>query len=72
MRTIPQTRSEQLRENVTVLENNARTALASWRGRECTEEEWRRERGRLLEFVTLLRSWEQKALDGKVGLDNAA
>ena len=48
-------------EQPQLLEAAARTALESLTGRALTEEDWVRERARLLEFVTILRAWDQQA-----------
>ena len=40
------------------LEDAARTALDALMERPVTEEEWARNRSRLLEFVNILRSWD--------------
>jgi len=42
-------------------ENAARAALDSAAGRTLTDPEWERTRSKLIEFVTILRIWEQKA-----------
>jgi len=72
MRTIPQMPSDQQRENATLLEHGARTALASRMRRELTEEEWQRERARLVEFVTILRAWDRQPRTRTVELENVA
>jgi hypothetical protein len=59
-------------ENSTRLEHAARAALASCIGRDLTDVEWRRARGRVLEFVTILRAWDRKALSGEAEVDKAA
>ena len=51
-------------------ENAARAALESRAGRTLTDMEWAQARARLLEFATILRSWDQKAKSGNSRLDN--
>jgi hypothetical protein len=58
-------------ENSTRLEHAARAALSSGIGRDLSDVEWRR-RARVLEFVTILRAWDRKALTGEVEIDKAA
>jgi len=43
------------------LENAARGAFESRAGRKLTDAEWGQQRARLLEFVTILLGWDQKA-----------
>jgi len=43
------------------LENAARRALDRHVGRAVTDAEWARARARLVEFATILRTWQQKA-----------
>jgi hypothetical protein len=59
-------------ENSTGLEHAARAALSSGLGRDLTDVEWRRARARVLEFVTILRAWDRKALTGEAEVDKAA
>jgi hypothetical protein len=40
--------------------------------RELTEEEWQRERARLVEFVTILRAWDRQPRARTVELENVA
>jgi hypothetical protein len=43
------------------LERVARTALESRCGRNLTDMEWARTRARLLEFMSILRTWDRQA-----------
>lgn len=43
------------------LENAAHGALESRAGRTLTDAEWAQTRAKLLEFITILRGWDQKA-----------
>jgi hypothetical protein len=52
------------------LENAARAALDSHAGRTLTDAEWARTRADLLELVTILRGWDQKARNTAPGLGN--
>lgn len=52
------------------LEDTARAALDSSAGRTLTDAEWAQRRSRLLEFVTILRGWDQKAGNTAPGLGN--
>jgi hypothetical protein len=61
-----QTSSRELRE----LEDAARMALDSQGERTLTDAEWANARGKLLEFVTILRGWEQNAKNAAPRLGN--
>ncbi len=52
------------------LECAAREALSTRTGRVLTDTEWARARTRLLEFVTILRVWNEKANTPASGLGN--
>jgi hypothetical protein len=51
-------------------EEAARAALNSCTGRVLSDRDWARARVRLLEFVTILRAWEEKAKTPESGLGN--
>jgi hypothetical protein len=46
------------------IEGNARDATSSVAGRALTDAEWGRVQNRLLEFVAILRGWDQAAKTG--------
>jgi hypothetical protein len=60
----------QLRPRASDLESAARAAIEMRAGRRLAEREWARARLRLLEFVTIIRGWEQKTKTRDSELDN--
>ena len=48
----------------------ARGELNSHAGRPLTDAEWAQMRARLLEFVTILRTWERQDRTNRSGIDN--
>jgi hypothetical protein len=55
--------SERQNEKAKSLEDAAREAVALQAGKQLTDEQWRRARARVVEFASILRSWQR--------LDNA-
>jgi hypothetical protein len=51
-------------------ENAARAALDSAAGRTLTDPEWEQTQSKLVEFVSILRSWDRKAQKVSAGLGN--
>jgi hypothetical protein len=51
-------------------EDTARATIESLAGRNLSDVEWARVRARLLEFVTILRGWEEKVNMPESGLGN--
>jgi hypothetical protein len=66
----PGSRSEHPEAHLRSLEDTARAALESRTGLTVSNVEWAQARTRLLEFVTILRSWQSKAKTPESGLDN--
>jgi hypothetical protein len=48
-------------------EGNARAAIEARAGRLLTDAEWVAERSRLVEFASILRDWDRKALTSRRG-----
>jgi hypothetical protein len=66
----PGSRSERSEAYLRSLEDTARVALESRSGLTVSDVEWAQARTRLLEFVTILRSWQSKAKTTESELDN--
>ena len=66
----PGSRSEGSYAQLRSLEDTARAVLETRTGRPVNDVEWAQARMRLLEFVTILRSWESKAKTRESELDN--
>jgi hypothetical protein len=66
----PGSRSEGSHARRRCLEDTARAALETRTGRPVNDVEWAQARTRLLEFVTILRSWQSKAKTPQSELDN--
>ena len=56
----------------TEIEKVARASIESRTDRSLTDLEWAQARARLLEFVTILRAWEQKARTRESEFDKVA